>query len=51
MKRCYKCGKKKDDDRILCEKCEKELNERMEKGEGVRNEKRNQGRTEREKVD
>ena len=29
MKRCYKCGKKKDDDRILCEKCAKELEERI----------------------
>ena len=31
MRRCYKCGAKKQDDLILCEKCEKELKERMEK--------------------
>ena len=30
MRRCYYCGKKKQDDLILCEECEKELNERLE---------------------
>ena len=31
MRRCYKCGTKKQDDKILCEKCERELNERLGK--------------------
>ena len=31
MRRCYKCGAKKQDNLILCPKCEKELKERMEK--------------------
>ena len=31
MKRCYKCGIKKQDDKILCEKCVKELEERLKK--------------------
>ena len=31
MKRCYKCGIKKQDDLILCPKCEKKLNKRLEK--------------------
>ncbi|MBO7733423.1 MAG: hypothetical protein J6S67_12735 [Methanobrevibacter sp.] len=31
MRRCYYCGAKKQDDLILCPKCEKELKERMEK--------------------
>lgn len=31
MRRCYKCGAKKEDDLILCEKCAKELEERLGK--------------------
>lgn len=29
MRRCYYCGTKKQDDNILCEKCAKELEERL----------------------
>ena len=36
MRRCYKCGVKKQDDKILCEKCERELNERLVKKNGQR---------------
>ena len=30
MRRCFCCGVKKQDDNILCEKCAKELEERLE---------------------
>lgn len=29
MRRCYYCGAKKNDDMILCERCAKELDERL----------------------
>ena len=31
MRRCYYCGIKKQDDDILCEKCAKEIEERIKK--------------------
>ena len=31
MRRCYYCNTKKNDDNILCEKCTKELEERLKK--------------------
>ena len=31
MRRCYYCNAKKNDDNILCEKCTKELEERLKK--------------------
>lgn len=31
MRRCYYCNTKKNDDNILCEKCAKELEERLKK--------------------
>jgi len=30
MRRCYKCGAKKQDDLILCEKCAEELDKKLE---------------------
>ena len=39
MKRCYKCGKKKQDDMILCEKCAKELEQRLKKKHERENDK------------
>jgi len=31
MRRCYYCNAKKNDDNILCEKCTKDLEERLKK--------------------
>ena len=41
IRRCYKCGAKKYDDLILCEKCARELEERLkEKKKERENDKR-----------
>ena len=39
MRRCYYCGTKKQDDYILCEKCAKEIEEKIEKSKKLRKEK------------
>jgi len=41
MRRCYYCGCKKYDDAILCEKCAKELEERLKE---KKNDKRRNNR-------
>ena len=35
MRRCYYCNEPKQDDAILCEKCEKELDERLGRSSGL----------------
>ena len=44
MRRCYYCGAKKRDDMILCEKCAKELEERLKE---KKNDKRRKNDTRR----
>ena len=39
MRRCYYCGCKKYDDAILCEKCAKELDERLKEKKHEREDK------------
>lgn len=36
MRRCYYCGAKKQNDLILCPKCEKELEERLAERKGIK---------------